>query len=344
MTDPKILSYPIAGNENGGILHVYGKSSAQHVILCCGGYPDDHKPFTPLVQRLASEEDCLVGITCFPGFDLEAYNECKFDGYKRNGYDFDQVCSSIRTAASQLFLQSESISGTKFTVILHDWGVVPGLMFINRAIEEEYCPHVPTKVVLLDVLARPHKDYKDLPLQSEVAYPLKPSSYETLVCLTYRFALATSFALLRFVSDIAGLVNMALSFGALRMLRLNPTGKIDNDVIQERAGEASSLLAFHRHLVYMCYPYYYMFQCMIKGKGFEDVHLPLDLNRTPILYIYGTNKNVMFHDWKSLAILEREEREEKSDCRVVAVEGAGHWMYVQKMDVCLEEIKKFMLK
>eukprot|EP00956_Cyclotella_meneghiniana_P004208 scaffold5177_cov73-Cyclotella_meneghiniana.AAC.3 len=343
MAEPKILTYPIAGNEKGGILHIHGKPNAKHVILCCGGYPDDHKPFTPLAQRLA-EDDCLVGITCFPGFDLDAYNECKFDGYKRSGYTFDEVCSSIRTAASQLFLQSESRSGTKFTVILHDWGVVPGIMFVNRAIEEEYSSHVPTKVVLLDVLPRPHKEYKDLPSQSEVAYPLKPSGYEVIVCLAYRFALATSFALLRFVSDIVGLANMALSFGALLMLRLNPTRKIDNHLIDKRASEASSPLAFYRHLVYMCYPYYYMFKCIIKGKGFEDVHLPLDLKRTPILYIYGTNKNVMFHDWKSLAIMEREEREKKSDCRVVAVDGAGHWMYVQKIDECLEEIKKFMLK
>jgi pimeloyl-ACP methyl ester carboxylesterase len=92
----------------------------------------------------------------------------------------------------------------------------------------------------------------------------------------------------------------------------------------------------------MCYPYYYMFRCFLRGTGFEDIHLPLDLKSTPILYIYGTEKNVMFHDKISLAIMEREERECRSECRVVAVEGAGHWMYVQKLEVCLEEIKRFI--
>ncbi len=50
----------------------------------------------------------------------------------------------------------------------------------------------------------------------------------------------------------------------------------------------------------------------------------------------------MFHDMKSLATLEREEKEGRSACRVVKMEGSGHWMYVQKPDECLNEIKAFM--
>lgn len=50
----------------------------------------------------------------------------------------------------------------------------------------------------------------------------------------------------------------------------------------------------------------------------------------------------MLHDHRSLAILEQEEREGRSDCRVVKIDGAGHWMYCQKPDVCEWEIRKFL--
>ena len=163
------------------------------------------------------------------------------------------------------------------------------------------------------------------------------------VAASYRFAFASSFVLLRFVSEIVGLINYAILYNVLLLLRLNPTYGFDKQyAYDERVARAKTPLAFYYHLVYMCYPYYYMFKCLIQQKGFEDIHIPLDLKATPILYIYGKAKNINFHDWKSLAILEREEREKRSDCRVVAVEGAGHWMYVQKLDVCFDEIRSFI--
>ena len=349
MAEPKIITYPIPGNAKGGLLHIHGSKPSKNVILCCGGYPDDHQPFTPLARRLASEEGCFVGITCFPGFDLDSYNEMKFSGYKRSGYNFDEVCASIREAVSQLFDQwksdsskDEGTTSPKFTIILHDWGVVPGLMFVNRSIEE-HSPYTPHKIVLLDVLTMPHKDYNDIPKQQDVPYPLRMSAYELAVAASYRFAFASSFVLLRFVSEIVGLINYAILYNVLLLLRLNPTYGFDKQyAYDERVARAKTPLAFYYHLVYMCYPYYYMFKCLIQQKGFEDIHIPLDLKATPILYIYGKAKNINFHDWKSLAILEREEREKRSDCRVVAVEGAGHWMYVQKLDVCFDEIRSFI--
>ena len=50
----------------------------------------------------------------------------------------------------------------------------------------------------------------------------------------------------------------------------------------------------------------------------------------------------MFHDHRSLAILEQEEAEGRSECRAVKVEGAGHWMYCQRPDLCEHEIRKFL--
>ena len=50
----------------------------------------------------------------------------------------------------------------------------------------------------------------------------------------------------------------------------------------------------------------------------------------------------MFHDHRSLAILEQEEREGTSDCRAVRVDGAGHWLYCQRPDICEHEIRNFL--
>ena len=50
----------------------------------------------------------------------------------------------------------------------------------------------------------------------------------------------------------------------------------------------------------------------------------------------------MFHDHRSLAILKREEREGRSDCKVVLIEEAGHWMYCQRPDECEREIRGFL--
>jgi pimeloyl-ACP methyl ester carboxylesterase len=50
----------------------------------------------------------------------------------------------------------------------------------------------------------------------------------------------------------------------------------------------------------------------------------------------------MFHDRRGLALLQQEEKDGTSDCRVVKVEGAGHWLYCQKPDVCEDTIRNFL--
>lgn len=360
MLMPRILPYPIPGNDEGGILHTYGNPTANNIVLCCPGFPDDHRPFTPLARRLA-EENCFVGITCYPGFDYSTFRKSKFNGYKRQGYSFDEVAMCIREATKRLFEEycnNASVSERKkdedgidaidsniphnnesnkpqFTVILHDWGVVPGLMFTNNSLDDTASPHVPHKVVLLDVLTWPHLQCKDLPLQTDVAYPLKPSRLELIITTSYREALAISFAMLLYISELVGLITLVILYGVVMLLQLNPTRHIDNVLVNR-----NSINPFH--LVYQCYPYFYMFRNIINKSGFANASRPLDLFKTPILYIYGANKNVMFHDWRSLALLEREEREGASACRVVRMEDAGHWMFVQKTEACLKEIQQFL--
>ena len=177
---PTVIHYPIPGSEIGGLLHIHGKRTAKHVILYCGGFPDNVEPFAPIARRLAASTDdgdcdgCFVGVTCWPGFDDESYRRLNFGDFRRGGFSFDEVACCIREAARQLFLDYRKVSGgedhvpaktdvddgPRFTVIFHDWGVLPGLIFVNRSImegNEYFSERPPDRVVLLDVLLSPHK-------------------------------------------------------------------------------------------------------------------------------------------------------------------------------------------
>ena len=85
-----------------------------------------------------------------------------------------------------------------------------------------------------------------------------------------------------------------------------------------------------------------VFTCNV--KAFKYASMPMDLKRTPLLYLYGTEKRVQFHGDICVKVLEREEKEGRSLSKVVAVEDAGHYLYVQKFDVCFDEVETFLHK
>ena len=59
--------------------------------------------------------------------------------------------------------------------------------------------------------------------------------------------------------------------------------------------------------------------------------------------MYGTEKRVMFHDKDAVGVLEKEAADgQKSNA--VAVEKAGHWLYLHQPDVCFKEVSKFVTK
>lgn len=351
LTSPKVFNYPIPGNPTGGILHIYGEPAAsQDVILYCGGFPDGLEPISDLAERLATTRDgqdrgCYVGVTCYPGFDNKSFNEQKYAGFKKSGFTFDEVTCCVRDAADLLFEEHEkSVSSskdectTRFTLMTHDWGAIIGHLFINRAIEEpRFTQHKPDRLIMLDVLLRPHpnSNYREVLSGIEI---YKPTRRDHLLSLSYRTAFAVSFAALKYISETVGLIVLAILHTVVFIiLKLNPLQDFDGEHSKE-------CLKDLKHFLYMMYPYYHMFKEMFKGSEsvFADATLPLDLKETPILYIYGAKKNVMFHDYRSVALLEREEREGLSESRAVGLENSGHWMYCQEPEVCESEIRKFL--
>lgn len=348
MKPKKILHYPIPGNPTGGILHIYGEPTPQQdVILYCGGFPDGLEPISNLAERLATtrngnDRGCYIGVTCFPGFDCETFNEQKFNGFKRGGFTFDEVTCCLRDAADALFMEHAKAtadeSKTTFTLMTHDWGAAIGHMFINRAIDEpKFTQHKPNRAVMLDVLMSPHpkSNHKEALRGIEV---YTPTARDHLFTLAYRTAFAISFAASLHISETIGLIVMGIMVTVgFKIFRLSPLMDVDSEHMKKTRTDPELFL-------YMTYPYYHMFREFFKGStnAFVDATLPLDLKQMPILYIYGAQKNVMFHDYRSVAMLEREEKQGLSECRVVKLEGIGHWMYLQEPEICETEIRKFL--
>merc|ERR1712232_1403800 len=108
-------------------------------------------------------------------------------------------------------------------------------------------------------------------------------------------------------------------------------------------------------LCYMAYPSWAIFESIYKLLGkrnsesgrksntaASDYALHLDWKSTPILYMYGTEKKTQFHDNTSVRMLEREQAESRSLSKAIAVKDAGHFLYVQKQEECLNAVIQFM--
>ena len=319
--EEEIINYAIPGNDEGGRLFVYGKKDAKHTVLFCAGFPDDCSTFLPLAQRLSSDCNCLCGVTCMPGYDTH-------DNLKPQGYTFDEVVASLREATKTLRALSTNTSA-QLTGIFHDWGSLVGAMCATR-MNKEVAGYF-SKLVYFDVLP-------PVPESSNVkeAKNLKKS----LVSAAYSTVLASSFAIQRFLSFYVAAPVCLIGFTMLGLLRLTPTGPIDAAIFEKREPKLAL-----RKMLYMAYPYFYMYKAMILGQGQSaGCNLPSDLDETPVLYMYGTEKNIQFHDDNHLVWLKKEAAKKDSKTRVVAVDKAGHWLYLQQPDTCYENVKSFIFE
>jgi len=329
----KVLTYPITADDNGGAVFIYGDPKASRIAILSAGFADDQSIFLPFAARLAEETDTLVGVTCLPGYDDR--DDKSWTRHKKDGYTFDEQERAFREAVKALRSESEyekNNSGKKLEVvgIFHDWGVVGGLMWCNRAIEDD-SENAPDKIVLFDVCTGPHRHMKDLPS----ARSMTPS--DIFVSLFYKIMFAITFLCYRFVGTGLAYAVHFLGLGVMSSFKIGPLLEIDRDY---------ELCIPCPRLFYMMYPYYKLFQSLLTGnaKVFKDASMPMDLKKTPCLYLYGTEKRVQFHEDICVKVLEREEKEGRSLSKAVAVEDAGHWLYVQKFDVCFNEVKTFLHK
>lgn len=335
-TPKKIVTYPILDDPIAGAVFLYGDFDAPNLAICCAGYPDDHEHFIPFARDLAKKANCLVGVTCLPGYDDR--EDHPYTACKPEGYSFDEMIGAMQEAVKALRKESTYKKGTaKLTGIFHDWGVLPGVGYTNRALalandymSKDLCPD---QVVLFDVMGPPHPETENMPIVR------KDTLYEIFVTLTYRIVFATAFGIRRFVSKTLAQVYLIPNMVALGVLRIGPTLEIDAKVFEQRKVPISL-----DRMIYMAYPYFNMFKAMLfpgpKG-AFPELSLPKDLVKTPFLYMYGTEKRIHFHDRRAVEVLKRENKEGRKS-NAIAVEKAGHWLYLHQPEFCLNEVVKFV--
>lgn len=326
----KVVFYSIAGDPKAGALYLYGNPDSSSIAMFCSGFPDDHKNGQAFCSNLAEKNKTLVGLMCLPGFDDRL--DKPWWAHKKGGYTFDEMATAVRDAVKVLRMES-TVDEAKLTGIFHDWGVGIGLLWANKSMDDNNVDS-PDELVLLDILPPVHRDNKN-----DIPDFEKPTTYKVFLTWLYRIILATSFALQLYVSKYIALVFYTIGYKPLFALGLSPVFQTDVDV-------RDSTIDLHRK-IYMAYPYFQTLKSMMSTEGKEllsMISLTKNLKKTPILYLYGTEKPVMFHDNGALRYLQREAKERRSKSNAIAVESAGHWLHLQQPHKCLDEVMKFMAK
>jgi len=345
-------------DDNRGALYLYGDPSCEKLALCCAGYADDHIVFQSFANELSLKGDngVFVGVMCLPGYDDRPQDGASWTTHNPDGYTFDDWSNAVRDAVNALRKESTfagGVSKTKFTGIFHDWGTIAGGIWMNRVLAEaeakdrnnnnngednEYFK--PKNVVYFDVLLSPSKSTNQtelVPSSSEVVFP----SMKSNICRwLYRIVLANSFLLQRYISKYVAAVTFIVGFTLLELFGLGPLFPFDTKSIEPLYNKNGPKSIFR--MMYMAYPYWLLFQPSTMKKMKEEFKLHENWKETPILYMYGTKKRTQFHDERSIKMLESGAQHKTSTSRVIAVEDAGHFLYVQKPKLCVDSVYQFM--
>ena len=193
---------------------------------------------------------------------------------------------------------------------------------------------IPDELVLLDVCMPPHPKTDTSSLQIEHSFI--ETLFTWLALFVMQINMAFAFLTQYYITPDIAVLQYFAGFTIARWMLLFPYHDVDDGNFATRLAAVNM-----HHLMYMMYPYYYYWKsklCFWKNE-LQGCHLPIDLRKTPVLYMYGQDKNIMFHNPTMIALLE----EEFMQCRrskAVEVRNAGHWLHLQQEEVCFEEIKK----
>lgn len=319
-TPDEIVWYPTVGEEKARLC-LFGNPSASQVVLLCAGFPDDTGSFSPFARGLA-DAGCYCGVTCLLGY--EDCKELPWQKHRPEGHSFDEWALGVQMAAKTLKNKSKN-KAAKLTGIFHDWGSVAGGMYAIQALEDPLTK--PDKVVFFDVMPLAvHPSMKPVPKQ---ALPF----IDHVRLLTYRFIFAAAYVLQWKVSRFLAKAYFVFAAIFLNVSQLNPGGALDDETIQANKLELDRLL-------YMMFPYYRLLVRVFTQPPSNVVpgwYLPPP--SVPTLFLYGTCKNVQFHDANVAKSLQTSHHPQ-SDC--IAVADAGHWLYLHQAEKCLAAVKAFI--
>jgi len=256
------------------------------------------------------------------------------EALRPEGYDLPQIARCFGQAVTALL--GQATAAPKLTLVVHDWGIAPGFFHSNSV----GCD----KLVVFDVLpTNPKVDPPD-----RLYYVLNHLNYQSMFAtsfLLYRYSKALGWAWLlggnalmflllgRWLNPVGP--KDAGSGGTLRRWYATVTGDRANAVDKESGGALPMT-------PYRCYPYFHALKTLFRPKEAEALQeglsFDVSLAKQPICYVYGEEKNTMFHTRSQLTKLRATK-----GCVVVGVPRAGHWCYKHEPEVCYAAVKAFVL-
>jgi len=340
----KIVPYVAYSSPSGapnGALCVFGDPGSSRMALLCAGFPDDHTVFLPFAKALSEEGKLLVGVMCLPGYDDRPEDGVPWQSHPREGFSFDETARSIQEASKALRGISTHDS-PEFIGIFHDWGAFSGTIWAQRLEQEakdgttgaSVVPK-PDKMVLFDVLLAPSPSMPDIIPKSEVG---RLTLHQNLCCL-YQVVMAITSVIQQYLSR-----HLAAAFGSFSFILLGVTGLVPTYGFDSKStgvlyGDRRPTLL---RMTSMAYMYRNLSAALWSPQSVLQWNLHEDWKAMPVLYLYGKKKKTQFHDFRSLKMLEREEAEKRSLSKAIGLEGAGHFLYVQKQDECLRHVLEFI--
>lgn len=233
-----------------------------------------------------------------------------FPGNEKNGkprpwgYNFDEVVDMLDRTI-------ESIRPLKpFTLVTHDWGAVIGYLYENKY------SHKVQRMVALDIGLNVLPRFR---------------------LFFYQLWLGVTYIISQFFGRYIAAIPFFVLFGLFIIFPfLGPLGK---------RGDAPKRPWSDLHAE-MCYPYYYIWKHIFKQPlkdiiTLNDNLLYWKMPKCPILFLYGRQKNVMFHGPKFLTDIS--EKFLQDSCSKSLELDAGHWLMHQQTQKLIEEMKSFFL-
>ena len=290
------------------------------VLVLLAGYPDDMSSGWGLTNLKTLSEEYRLICLALPGYDKPR------TAVRSWGWDLPEIVEVLHHTI-QFYLAEENV--TTYSMIVHDWGAYLGLCYQN------IYPQEINKMVLFDV-----------------GIVTKPPLLDSLRIVFYQWYFALSFAFSQLFS--VTIANVSLLFFFL-FVSWTPLGPCPHDRVPRPRQEVD---------IQQAYPYWYFWfgpnGYIRKGprnmmrpsltkllapisltngtstsspSSASAVSTKLKTRKCPVFFMYGTQKNVMFHSKHFVDTLNKTE-----GCRVKGF-ACGHWVILSKHN---EEIMKQM--
>lgn len=285
------VKHDLLDKKDAGSIWVIGDAvTATEVLYFQPGFPDTQWAFVPLAKEIveASQGRFLAGIGCMPEFDRVAgvAGAEKTQALKPEGYNMEEITRCFAQSVDALLEEKRSKNAiAKLTIIAHDWGSMAATCYANTHSEKV------DRVILFDVLPPGVRD--------------QPPLWTKFVHTFYMFMFAYGFFLYRLVGDSR--IGQAIGF-CLGKIWLVITAILCFNPIMTPAGPLdSSSLSITSTPPYQLYPYYKIHVDVFANKPFlKNLSLKSLLERVPLLYIYGENKNTFWHTDGALEQISRD--------------------------------------